>query len=202
VFFILNYITAVFFVTVVYGGKLLGLVKPVSGVGVILLEAKIVEHVFHNSYAMYIFYIIVAAILLFGTQLSLSEGVVRQIADTTYIGSERVRRFFGNDIRKEYFWVMVAWVVWNAIWLSTITLAHVKPIMLLKLPANINLVFQVISAPLTVYFIYGVAKKSVPKEIWEHMKPHPLVPVILIIATFFWGFFAVMGWAELAGIVP
>ncbi len=202
IFFILNYITAVFFVVVVYGGKILGLVKPVSGVSVIMLEAGIVRTVFHHSYAMYVFFIIVASILLFGAQLSLSEGVVRQIADTTYIGSERIRRFFKNDIRREYFWVMVLWVIWNAIWLSTITLAHVKPIMLLKLPANINLVYQVISAPLTVYFIYGVARKGVPKEIWEHMKPNPAVPVLLILGAIFWAYFVVMGWAELAHIVP
>ena len=200
VFFLLNYLTAVFFVALVYGGKEMGLVKPASGVDVIIMESEIVKTVFGGSAVAAGFFLIVAVILLFGTQLSLTEGVARQIADTTFIASESIRRFFKNDIRSTYFWVITLFVLWDIFWVS-LTSIGVKPVLLLALPANINLVFQIISAPLTLYFLYGVAKKSVPKEIWEHMKPHPLIPILLILASIFWGYFAVLGWAEKLGML-
>ncbi|MET1127865.1 MAG: Nramp family divalent metal transporter, partial [Thermoproteota archaeon] len=200
IFFLLNYLTAVFFVALVYGGAKMGLVKPATGVEVILLESEIVKSVFGGSTAAAVFFLIVAVILLFGTQLSLVEGVSRQIADTSFISSERVRRFFKNDIRTTYFWVISLFILWGIFWTS-LTSIGVRPVLLLQLPANINLVYQVISAPLTVYFLYGVARRSVPKDLWNAMKPNPLVPVLLILGSIFWAYFAVLGWAEKLGLL-
>ncbi len=200
VFFLLNYLTAVFFVAIVYGGAKMGLVKPAAGVEVIIMESEIVKAAFGGSPVAAVFFLIVAIILLFGTQLSLTEGVARQIADTTFISSESVRRFFKNDIRTAYFWVITLFVLWNIFWQSMLIMG-IKPVLLLELPANINLVFQIISAPLTVYFLYGVARRSVPRELWEAMKPHPIVPVLLILGSIFWAYFAVLGWAERFGLL-
>lgn len=200
IFFLLNYLTAVFFVALVYGGHKLGLVTAASGVEVIKMESDIVKSVFGNSTAMAIFFLIVAAILLFGTQLSLVEGVSRQIADTSFISSERIRRFFKNDIRTGYFWVISLFILWGIFWTSLISVG-IKPVLLLELPANINLVYQVISAPLTVYFLYGVARRNIPKELWDVMKPNALIPILLILASIFWAYFAVLGWAERLGFI-
>jgi hypothetical protein len=200
VFFILNYLTAVFFVALLYGGHKMGLVPPgVTGTEVIMVEASIVREVFGSEIA-YGLFLLVAVVLLFGTQLSIVEGVARQIADTSFISSERVRRFFNNDIRRTYFWVISLFVLWGIFWTSLTSLG-IKPVLLLALPANINLVYQVISAPLTLYFLYGVARKAVPKELWEAMKPNPIIPVLLILASVFWGYFAVLGWAERLGLL-
>ncbi|MET1102085.1 MAG: Nramp family divalent metal transporter [Pyrodictiaceae archaeon] len=202
IFFLLNYLTAVFFVALVYGGKELGLVKPAKGVEVIQIEAKIVETVFGGSWVAAVIFMIVAIVLLFGTQLSITEGVARQLADTMFIASERIRRFFKNDIRSTYFWIITAFVIWDILWISLIYIAGIKPILLLALPANINLVYQVISAPLTVYFLYGVARKSVPPELWREMRPHPIIPVLMILGAIFWGYFAALGWGERLGLLP
>ncbi len=200
IFFLLNYLTAVFFVAMVYGGHKMGLVKPAKGVEVILIEANIVRTVFGGSELAAVLFMVVAIILLFGTQLSLVEGVARQIADTSFIASERVRRFFRNDIRTTYFWVITAFILWGIFWTSLISVG-IKPVLLLALPANINLVYQVISAPLTVYFLYGVARRSVPRELWQAMRPHPIIPVLLIAGSVFWGYFAALGWAERLGLL-
>lgn len=200
IFFLLNYLTAVFFVALVYGGSKLGLVKPASGVEVIIIESDIVKTVFGNSAVAAALFLVVAIVLLFGTQLSIVEGVARQIADTSFISSERVRRFFKNDIRTTYFWVITLFILWGIFWTS-LTSIGIKPVLLLQLPANINLVYQVISAPLTVYFLYAVARRSVPRELWNAMKPNPVIPILLIIASVFWAYFAAMGWAEKLGLL-
>ncbi|MCE4603943.1 MAG: Nramp family divalent metal transporter [Aeropyrum sp.] len=202
IFFLLNFLTAVFFVALVYSGKKnLGIeTAGVSGVEVIKLQADIVEKAFGVGLASSLF-LLVAAVLLFGTQLSLTEGVARQIADSAYVALEPFRRLFRNDIRTAYFAVITLFALWSSIWISTINLAGIRPVLLLQLPANINLVFQIISIPLTLYFIYYVAGKSLPKEIWNAMKPHPIIPVLLILAMLYWGVFAVLGWMERFGLL-
>lgn len=202
IFFLLNFITAVFFVTLVYAGRVIyGFeTEGLSGVEVIVLQADIVETAL-GSGAARVAFLLVAAILLFGTQLSLTEGVARQIADTAYVASERVRQFFRGDIRTTYFAIITLFALWSSIWISMIFVAGVRPVLLLALPANINLLFQIISIPLTLYFIYRVAAKSLPREIWESMKPHPVVPVLLVLAMLYWGFFAVLGWSERLGLM-
>ncbi|BAN89846.1 hypothetical protein ACAM_0377 [Aeropyrum camini SY1 = JCM 12091] len=202
VFFLLNFLTAVFFVALVYSGKKnLGIeTEGVGGVEVIELQANIVAEAFGSTVISGIF-LIVAAVLLFGTQLSLTEGVARQIADSAYVAVEGFRRIFRNDIRTAYFAVITLFVIWSSLWISLINLAGIKPVLLLQLPANINLLFQIISIPLTLYFIYFVASKSVPKEIWNAMKPHPIVPLLLVLAMLYWGFFATLGWMEKFGLL-
>jgi hypothetical protein len=202
IFFLLNFLTAVFFVTLVYSGKkVFGFeTEGVSGVAVIKLQADIVAKAFGVGFMATLF-LIVAAILLFGTQLSLTEGVARQIADSAYVASATFRRIFRNDIRTAYFVVITLFALWSSIWISMIELAGIRPVLLLALPANINLLFQIISIPLTLYFLFFVAAKHVPREIWEAMKPHPVIPVLLILAMLYWGFFALLGWAERFGLL-
>ncbi|MCE4611770.1 MAG: Nramp family divalent metal transporter [Desulfurococcales archaeon] len=202
IFFLLNYLTAVFFVALVYSGKKnFGIeTAGVSGVEVIELQSRIVAEAFGIGF-MSVLFLLVAAILLFGTQLSLTEGVARQIADSAYVASATFRSIFRNDIRTAYFVVITLFVIWSSIWISMIRLAGIQPVLLLALPANINLLFQIISIPLTLYFIYAVAAKSVPREIWEAMKPHPIIPILLILAMLYWGFFAILGWGERLGLL-
>lgn len=56
----------------------------------------------------YFLFLLVAWLLFSNTQLTIAEALVRQNADVTWSISERVRRFFNEDIKKVYFlwWII------------------------------------------------------------------------------------------------
>jgi hypothetical protein len=196
VFFMLSFLTICVFSVlsnVVLHRK--GLIP--SGFKIAVVQAEILGSV--SGKVGYYIFLFMTWILLWGSQLSISEGIVRQIADTTYLVSKKIRKVVKKDIRKWYFSLFLLFTVWGMVWiiLQMYFPGFIKPDTLLFLSANVSLVFQVASLPMILYFQYFIAKKNLPKELWEVYKPHPIRTVLFIVAMCFWGFFSAMAWKEI-----
>ncbi len=57
----------------------------------------------------YLLFLLIAWLLLFNTQLTVAEALVRQNADITWIISSKVRKFFKEDIKNVYF---IWWIIY------------------------------------------------------------------------------------------
>jgi len=114
--------------------------------------------------------------ILFSSAMSNLDLVPRQCTDMLWYASERVRKWSKNDIRKVYYFLLVAVLVWGSIYVN-ITL----PIILLAISANVANFTMALSAVLTVI----VNRKFLAKE----YRPRVWREVILIVSTVFFGFF-------------
>ena len=82
-----------------------------------------------------------AAWILFKTQLDIIESMVRSITDIVWTGSHRARALSRGDVRVVYYGALAIVCVWGMI-----ALRLAQPIMLLMLAANIaGLVFTIAS---------------------------------------------------------
>ena len=87
------------------------------------------------------FVAMLAAWILFKTQLDIIESMVRSITDIVWTGSHRARALSGGDVRIVYYGALGVVCVWGMI-----ALRLAQPIMLLMLAANIaGLVFTIAS---------------------------------------------------------
>jgi hypothetical protein len=79
--------------------------------------------------------------VLFKTQLDSLEGMVRALTDMLWTGSARLRAWRGGDVRRVYYAVLAAVVLWGMV-----ALRIAQPIVLLQLGANVaGVVFVVAS---------------------------------------------------------
>ena len=79
--------------------------------------------------------------ILFKTQLDIVEGMTRAITDMLWTGSSRIRARRGGDVRRVYYGVLAAIVLWGIIGLRL-----AQPIVLLQLGANMaGIVFVVVA---------------------------------------------------------
>ena len=172
-----------------------------SGFEIAVVQAEIFQSV-AGRFGYFIFLFMIA-MLLWGTQLSICEGIVRQLADTTYLVSRKVRKFVKRDIRKWYFYLFILFAVWGMVWivLQEFFSELIKPDFFLFLSANVGLISQLISLVMLLYFQYFVAKKYLPKKLWDIYKPHPIRTVILLVAACFWSYFIGMAWTEKLGLL-
>jgi hypothetical protein len=70
--------------------------------------------------------------ILFKTQLDNVDGMTRAITDIVWTGSAGVRQRSGGDVRRVYYSVLAAIVIWGII-----ALRLAQPIFLLQLGANV-----------------------------------------------------------------
>jgi len=121
---------------------------------------------------------LMAAWVLFKTQLDLFEGLVRQITDMAWTGSRRVRNWRGGDVRLVYYGVLLVSVVWGLI-----ALRMAQPIFLLQIAANMGGLTLAIAA---IHLLYINTKFLPPK-----LRPSMARRVGLVLLSIFYGAFVV-----------
>jgi hypothetical protein len=114
--------------------------------------------------------------ILFSSAMSNLDLVPRQCTDMLWYASPKVREWSKNDIRKVYYALLAAVLVWGTIYVN-ITL----PLIILAISANVANFTMALSAILTVI----VNRKFLPRE----YRPAVWREVILIVSTAFFGFF-------------
>jgi len=120
-----------------------------------------------------------AAWILFKTQLDIIESMVRSITDIVWTGSHRARALSRGDVRVVYYGALAIVCVWGMI-----ALRLAQPIMLLLLAGNIaGLVFTIASLHL-LYLNTRLLPPALRPALWRR--------AVLVAMSVFYGFFTVM----------
>ncbi len=114
--------------------------------------------------------------VLFSTAISNVDLVPRQATDMLWFASEKARKWSKGDIRKVYYVLLIAVIVWGA---GFVPIA--LPLIIFALSANIANFTMALSALLTLI----VNRKFLPKE----MQPPLWREAILLLCVAFFGFF-------------
>lgn len=114
--------------------------------------------------------------VLFSTALSNVDLVCRQVTDMLWWGSDRVRKWAKEDIRRVYYALLIVFVIWGTMYMR-ITV----PLVLLAISANIANLTMTLSAILTIY----LNRKFLPKE----FRPPLWREVMLVANALFFGLF-------------
>ena len=114
--------------------------------------------------------------ILFSSAMSNLDLVPRQCTDMLWYASPKVREWSKGDIRKVYYALLIAVLVWGTIYVN-ITL----PLIILAISANVANFTMALSSLLTVL----VNRKFLPPE----YRPSIWREVIMVINTVFFGFF-------------
>jgi hypothetical protein len=131
--------------------------------------------------------LIMGLLILFPTQVGVSDMFVRQIVDNLWYWPG-VRRAFKEDIRiPHYGLVLILWVFGIYIIISR----AIAPVMMLTIAANLAL-FGTVCTGLGTFFL----NRLLPKE----YRPHPWKQVALIVGVVFFGFFFVMTFLAVLGV--
>jgi hypothetical protein len=94
--------------------------------------------------------------ILWGTQLSITDGFVRTVTDMLWSGNKAVRNWRGGNVGYVYYTILIAFAVWGCIAMNL-----AQPFVLILLGANAaGLAFLFLTAH-TVY----VNRKFLPKEL-------------------------------------
>jgi len=126
-------------------------------------------------------------LILFPTQVGVSDMFVRQIVDNLWYWPG-IRKFFKEDIRIPHFGlVFILWVFGIYIIISR----AIAPIAMLTIAANLAL-FGTVCTGLGTFFL----NRNLPKE----FRPHPWKQVALLVGVVFFGFFLVMTFLAVFGI--
>ena len=121
---------------------------------------------------------LLGAWILFKTQLDCVEGMTRSITDILWTGSARVRAWRDGDVRAVYYTVLAAVVVFGMIALNF------KPMLLLKLGANIAGAIFVIASLHVLYLNTHVLPEALRPPMWRR--------VALVGMALFYGFFVTL----------
>ena len=114
--------------------------------------------------------------ILFKTQLDQLEGMARAITDIIWTGNARVRAWRGGDVRRVYYAVLAAIVIWGIF-----ALRLAQPFLLLQIGANMaGFVFVIAS----LHLLY-VNTRLLP----EHVRPPMWRRAALVAMALFYGFF-------------
>ncbi|HWP45720.1 MAG TPA: Nramp family divalent metal transporter [Candidatus Limnocylindrales bacterium] len=124
--------------------------------------------------------------ILFSTQLSVSDGYIRQSTDALWV-SDRVRRWCRGDVRILYYALLALFTLWGCI---AINLA--QPFILILIGANTaGLVFVIASIHILL-----VNRKLLPKE----LRPPLWREIGVLFCALFYGFFVTMLAGRQAGL--
>jgi hypothetical protein len=114
--------------------------------------------------------------ILYSTAISNVDLVVRQSTDMLWFASDNLRKFAKEDIRKIYYFLLIVFVIWGALFMN-ITL----PLIIFAVSANIANFTMALSAVATI----RLNRKFLPKE----YRPKLWREIILILNFIFFGFF-------------
>ena len=120
-----------------------------------------------------------AAWVLFKTQLDLLEGMTRVLTDILWTGSRRVREWRGGDVRRVYYAVLAAIVLWGVI-----ALRLAQPIVLLQLGANMAGIVFIISSLHLLYVNTTLLPPPLRPPLWRR--------VALVAMALFYGAFVAL----------
>ena len=130
--------------------------------------------------------LIMGLLILFPTQVGVSDMFVRQIVDNLWFYPS-MRKVFKEDIRiPHYGLVLVLWLFGIYIIISR----AMAPVMMLTIAANLAL-FGTVCTGLGTFFL----NRHLPKE----FRPHPWKQVALLVGVIFFGFFFVMTFLAVLG---
>jgi hypothetical protein len=120
-----------------------------------------------------------AAWILFKTQVDIIESMVRSLTDIVWTGSQRARGWSRGDVRVIYYGALALVCVWGMI-----ALRLAQPIMLLLLAGNIaGMVFTIASLHL-LYLNTRLLPAELRPPLWRR--------AVLVMMSLFYGFFTVL----------
>ena len=120
-----------------------------------------------------------AAWILFKTQVDIIESMVRSLTDIVWTGSQRARTWSRGDVRVVYYGALALVCVWGMI-----ALRLAQPIMLLLLAGNIaGMVFTIASLHL-LYLNTRLLPAELRPPLWRR--------AVLVMMSLFYGFFTVL----------
>ena len=114
--------------------------------------------------------------ILYSTAISNVDLVARQCTDMIWFSSEGARKFAKEDIRRIYYLLLVAFIIWGSLFIN-ITL----PLIIFAVSANIANFTMAISALLTIRLNRKVLPKEYRPALWRE--------IILVLNIIFFGFF-------------
>jgi hypothetical protein len=114
--------------------------------------------------------------ILFKTQLDSLEGMVRAITDILWTGSRRVRAWGGGDVRRVYYAVLAAVVLWGIV-----ALRLAQPIILLQLGANVASGVFVVASLHLLYLNTRLLPLELRPPLWRRA-------ALVVMALFYAGF--------------
>ena len=117
--------------------------------------------------------------ILFKTQLDAVEGMARAITDILWTGSRRVRGWRGGDVRRVYYTMLAAIVLWGLI-----ALRLAQPIILLQLGANIAGAIFIVASLHLLYINTRLLPPELRPPLWRR--------AALVAMACFYAFFAAL----------
>ncbi len=117
--------------------------------------------------------------ILLSTQLVVMDGLVRVTTDIMWTALPEVRRAAKDDVRKVYYGLLAAFIIWGCF---ALTLA--QPIVLVLIGANVAGFILVFSA----IHIILVNRRLLP----EPLRPSLIREALMVCVALFYGFFVVM----------
>jgi hypothetical protein len=127
---------------------------------------------------------LLGAWLLFKTQLDNMEGMVRALTDVLWTGSDRLRAWRGGDVRRVYYTVLGAVVVWGVI-----ALGLAQPVMLLQIGANVAGVAFIITSLHLLYINTRLLPAPIRPALWRRLA--------LVAMAVFYGYFSALSISSL-----
>jgi hypothetical protein len=127
---------------------------------------------------------LLGAWLLFKTQLDNMEGMVRALTDVLWTGSSRLRSWRGGDVRRVYYTVLAASVVWGMI-----ALGMTQPIVLLQVGANVASVAFIVTSLHLLYINTTLLPPVLRPPMWRRL--------VLVAMAIFYGYFSFLSISSL-----
>jgi hypothetical protein len=127
---------------------------------------------------------LLGAWLLFKTQLDNMEGMVRALTDVLWTGSTRLRAWRGGDVRRVYYTVLGAVVVWGVI-----ALGSAQPVVLLQIGANVASVAFIITSLHLLYINTRLLPVELRPPLWRRLS--------LVAMAAFYGYFSALSISSL-----
>jgi hypothetical protein len=127
---------------------------------------------------------LLGAWLLFKTQLDSMEGMVRALTDVLWTGSRRLRAWRGGDVRRVYYSVLAASVVWGMV-----ALGMSQPIVLLQVGANVASVAFIVTSLHLLYINTTLLPPALRPPMWRR--------VVLVVMAAFYSYFSFLSISSL-----
>ncbi|MEM5827974.1 MAG: Nramp family divalent metal transporter [Candidatus Aenigmatarchaeota archaeon] len=190
IYFILNFLTLTIFISLgyfLYGSNLEIKSAPIA----------ISNYISQRLGEIFgIIYLFIVALQLFSTQFSITEGLIRQISDSIYIYFLKYRKK-EIKINKLYFVLLLIFSLYGLLWIYITKISgYLNPDFLIKLSANIALIFQTFSIPLVLYYNYVVARRFLSFKVYQLIKPNLVVFIILMLGFLLYLLLSIMAWSE------
>ena len=127
---------------------------------------------------------LLGAWLLFKTQLDQMEGMVRALTDVLWTGSSRLRAWRGGDVRRVYYSLLAAAVIWGMI-----ALGLTQPIVLLQVGANVASVAFIVTSLHLLYINTTILPPALRPPMWRR--------VVLVVMAVFYAYFSYLSISSL-----